>query len=55
MYAFICRNDCKNKLKGIFNSQSKNIKIQEYKNCLDGCDYQKECDKKIIRSIIHKM
>ena len=55
MYAFICRNDSKNKLKGICNSQLKNIKLEEYNNCLDGCDYQEDCDKKKIRSLIHNM
>ena len=29
MYAFKCGDDCKNKLKGISKSQSKNIKLQE--------------------------
>ena len=51
MYAFICGDDSKNKLKGISTSQSKNIKFEEYKKCLDGEDYQQECDNYIIRSI----
>ena len=55
MYAHISGNDSKNKLKGVCNSQSKNIKLEECKNCLDGCDYQKDGDKKIIRSNVHNM
>ena len=45
----------KNKLKGISKSQSKNIKFEEYKKCLDGGHYQQECDNYIIRSINHEM
>ena len=55
MYAFKCGNDSKNKLKGISKSQSKNIKFEEYKKCLDGEEYQQECDKYITRSINHEM
>ena len=55
MYAFKRGNDSKNKLKGISKSQSKNIKFEEYKKCLDGEDYQQECDNYVIRSIIHDM
>ena len=55
MYAFKCGDDCKNKLKGISKFQSKNIKFVEYKNCLDGEEYQRECNNYIIRSINHEM
>ena len=55
MYAFECGDDSKNKLKGISKSQSKNIKFEEYKKCLDGEEYQHECDNYIIRSINHEM
>ena len=55
MYAFRCGNDSKNKLKGISKTQSKNIKFEEYKKCLDGKDYQQECDNYIKRSIKHEM
>ena len=55
MYAFKCGGDSKNKLKGISKSQPKNIKFEEYKKCLDGEDYQQECDNYIIRSINHEM
>ena len=45
-YSFRCKSDdeSKNKLKEISKSQSKHIKFEEYKNCLDGEDYKKECD-----------
>ena len=49
MYAFKCGDDSKNKLKSISKSQSKNIKLQDYKKCLDGEEYQHECDNYIIR------
>ena len=55
MYAFKCGDDSKNELKGISKSQSKNIKIEEYKKCLDGEDFQQECDIYVIRSINHEM
>ena len=55
MYAFKCGNDSKNKLKGVSKSQSKNIKFEEYEKCLDGEEYQQECDNYIIRSINHGM
>ena len=48
-------NDSKNKLKGVSKSQSKSIKFEEYKKCLDGLDYQRECDNYILRSINHEM
>ena len=54
-YAFKCGDDSKNKLKGISKSQSKNIKFEEYYNCLFGRKYQQECDKYILRSINHEM
>ena len=53
MYAFKCGNDSKNKLKGVSKSQSENIKFEEYKKCLDGEEYQRECNNYIIRSINH--
>ena len=54
MYAFKCGDDSKNKLKGVFKSQSKNIKFEEYKKCLDG-ENQRECNNYFIRSINHEM
>ena len=38
----------KTKWKLILNL-NKNIKFENYGKCLDGDDYQKECDKKIFR------
>ena len=55
MYAFKCGDDSKNKLKGISKSQSKNIKFEGNKKCLDGENYQQECDNYFIRSINHEM
>ena len=55
IYAFKSGNDTKNKLKGISKSQSKNIKFEEYKKCLDGEDYQRECNNYVIRSIKYEM
>ena len=55
MYTFKCGNDSKNELKGISKSQSKNIKFEKYKKCLDGQEYQQECNYYIIRSINHEM
>ena len=55
MYAFKCGDNSKNKLKGFSKSQSKHIKFEEYKKCLDGNEYQRDCNNYIIRSIIHEM
>ena len=55
MYAFKCGNDSKNQLKGVSKSRSKNIKFEEYKKCLDGEEYQRECNKYIIKSFNHEM
>ena len=55
MYAFKCGDDSKNKLKGFFKSQSKNIKFEEYTNCLFGGKYKQECDNCLIRSLNHEM
>ena len=37
------------------NRNWRNIKFDEYKKCLDGEEYQQECDNYIIRSINHEM
>ena len=42
-YSFGCNDKNANELKGITCSQSKNIKFEEYKKCLDGDKYQQEC------------
>ena len=55
MYAFKCGDDSKNKLKGVSKTQSKHIKFEEHKKCLDGEEYQRECNNYIIRSINHEM
>ena len=55
MYAYRCGDDNKNKSKGNSKSQSKNIKLEEYKKCLDGKEYQRECNNYIIQSINHEM
>ena len=54
-YAFKCGDDSKNKLKGFSKSQSKNIKFEEYYNCLFGRKYHQECDNYVIRSSNHEM
>ena len=55
MVAFRCGDDSKNRLKGISKAQSKNIKLEEYKICLDGEELENECINYILRSIIHDM
>ena len=55
MYAFKGGGDSKNKLKGVSKSQSKHKIFKEYKNCLDGKKYQKECEIYILRSVYHEM
>ena len=56
-YSFKCKNndENKNEVKGISKSQSKHIKFEEYKKCLDGKEYQRECNNYILRSIDHEM
>ena len=55
MHSFKCEDDSKNKLKGVSKSQSKLIKFEEYKKCLDAGEYQREFDKNLLRSINHEM
>ena len=54
-YAYKCGDDSKNILKGISKSYSRNIKFDEYYNCLFGREYLQECDNYILRSINHEM
>ena len=56
-YSFKCKDNVerKNKIKKLPNSQSKHIKIEEYKKCLDGEEYQRECNNYILRLINHEM
>ena len=44
LYPFKCGDDSKNKLKGVCKFQSKRITFREYKKCLDGEEYQRECN-----------
>ena len=43
------------KIKRISKSQPKHNNFEEYKNCSDDEEYQKDCDKCFIRSNIHKV
>ena len=54
MYAFKCGDDSKNKLKGLCESQSKNINFEEYKKRLDGNDYQKNVINMLFDFLIMK-
>ena len=49
-FSFKCGKKNTKKLKGISKSYSKNIEFDEFKNCLDRVEYQRECDNYIIRS-----
>ena len=57
VYSFRCNdnNENKNIIKDISKSQAKHSKFEEYKKCLDGEEYQKECNKYFLRSINHEM
>ena len=55
MYSFKCEDDRKNNIKGVSKSQSKHIKFEEYKKCLDGEEYENKRYKSILRSINHEM
>ena len=54
-YPFKCGDDSKNKLKCFSISQTKKIKLVEYKICLDGEENENECDSYILKSIIQEM
>ena len=48
--------ESKNKLKGVSKSQPKHIKFEKKtKKCLDGEEYQRDCNNYILRSINHEM
>ena len=53
-YSFECKDnfESKNKIKGISKSQSKHNKFEK---CLDAEEYQRECNKYILKSINHEM
>ena len=55
MYAFKCGDDSRNKLKDISKSQSNHINFEFCKNCLDGGEYQEDCDNYLLRSLNHEM
>ena len=57
VYSFKCKDDDENRsnLKGVSKSQSKHIKFEEYKKCLNGEEYQRECDKLFSKSISDDM
>ena len=56
-YSFKCNyeDESENKIKGISKSQSEHNKFEEYKKCLDGMAYQRQCNNYILRSINHEM
>ena len=43
------------KKKGVSESQSERLKFEEYRKILYGEEYQRECNKYIIRSLNHEM
>ena len=57
VYSFKGKNDDenKNKLKGVSKSQSKHIKFEEVKICLDGEENITECDTYNLRSVNQEM
>ena len=55
MCSFKCGDDGKKRLKDVSKSQSNCIKFEEEKNFLDREEFQRECDKSIIRSLNHGM
>ena len=50
-YAFKYGDDSKNELKGVSKSESKHIKFEEYKVCLDGEKNENVCSNYILKSI----
>ena len=57
VYSFKCKDiiERKNKIKVISKSQSRPIKFEDFKKCLDGEEYQRECNAFILSSINHEM
>ena len=55
MYAFKSGDDCRNKMKGISETYSKNFKFDEHKKYLDRGKHQEECEKSILRSVNYEM
>ena len=56
-YSFKCNenNESKIKMRVFSKSQSEHIEFEDYKKCLDGEEYQRECKNYILRSINHEM
>ena len=54
-FSFKCNDNNEKKIIGVSISQSKHIEFEEYKNCLDGEEYQRECKTYFLRSINHEM
>ena len=54
-YSFTCGSDINCKFEGLPKCQSKHIKFEENRKCLDSEENQKECDNSLIRSINHEM
>ena len=54
-YSFKCNDKKVKNLKGISKYQSQNTNSEEYYNCLFAGQYQKECDKFLIRSLNHEI
>ena len=56
-HSFKCNDKAenKNKMKGILKYQSKHTTLEDYKNCLDGKEYQRECNNCILKSKNHEM
>ena len=55
VYSFRCNGIKTKEIKGICKAFLKNIEFEEYKKCLDGENYQHECDNNNIRSLYHEM
>ena len=55
MYEFKCRDGSKNNIKVISKSYSKKFQFEECKKCLDGEEYERECENFILRSVNHEM
>ena len=55
MCSFKCGDNSENKLQGNSKSQSKHIKFEEYRKCVDGEEYRNECFNYIFRSISLEM
>ena len=55
IYAFICGDASKILLKAVSKSHWKNIDFEEFKKCLDGEEYQRDCTDYLIRSSNQEM